>query len=387
MNSAYGKETNVCKLNRFKSVFHLSASCTFKCNEQQFRNETKFVRLGFRSYHRDALLDRNRLINLRPNLNQSTFEFHRYQELLRFQNMNICGSIPFDLNVELCLTQAESTGESGAESKRKSDAKGKETLSYRYQQLSAVFCSVNGCKKETMKKSPHSYEWSVNLTSRPIPATKLSLQCVFWIKFEDFFAGEMILIKHLTEMYVQQNHCDVKFTFEGNESIGGHEHILAARSPVFAAMFQHDMQEAKTGQVAIHDVQLDIFKEMLYYIYSGRIRIKLTEETAMAMYMVADKYDIDDLKKVCRHFLSDFIDVKVDNALDLLVWAHLHSVNELKEKILVFIALHAAEICQLDDWETIEKNYPDLCLLAARRMIVPKILNVFPYVLMLSETK
>jgi speckle-type POZ protein len=51
-----------------------------------------------------------------------------------------------------------------------------------------------------------------------------------------------------------------------------------------------------------------------------------------------------------------------------MAWAHLHSIDKLKEAALTFVALHGKEICQLDDWERLIKNYPDLCLLATRRM-------------------
>lgn len=50
-------------------------------------------------------------------------------------------------------------------------------------------------------------------------------------------------------------------------------HILfffLARSPVFAAMFEHEMEERKQNRVAIQDVDHEVLKEMLRFIYTGK---------------------------------------------------------------------------------------------------------------------
>jgi speckle-type POZ protein len=45
---------------------------------------------------------------------------------------------------------------------------------------------------------------------------------------------------------------------------------LTARSPVFAAMFEHEMEERKQNRVAITDVDHEVLKEMLRFIYTGK---------------------------------------------------------------------------------------------------------------------
>lgn len=45
---------------------------------------------------------------------------------------------------------------------------------------------------------------------------------------------------------------------------------IIARSPVFAAMFEHEMEERKQNRVAISDVDHDVLKEMLRFIYTGK---------------------------------------------------------------------------------------------------------------------
>lgn len=48
------------------------------------------------------------------------------------------------------------------------------------------------------------------------------------------------------------------------------EYVCLARSPVFAAMFEHEMEERKQNRVAITDVDHEVLREMLRFIYTGR---------------------------------------------------------------------------------------------------------------------
>jgi speckle-type POZ protein len=131
-------------------------------------------------------------------------------------------------------------------------------------------------------------------------------------------------------------------------------------------MFQHEMKEKKTGQISIPDIHPDIFKQLLHYIYSVQLSVPLTEITAQQLFEAADKYDINDLKDECIDFLLDCI--RVDNVINLMAWAHIHSVDELTEETLKFTSFHGKDISQLKDWENLKTNYPEVCLEATRRI-------------------
>ena len=235
----------------------------------------------------------------------------------------------------------------------------------------AIWANLIGSHKKihTLTKSSSDHSWksdkfnggfAFGLVWKPIT-------CMLWIEFETCGKGEKTALKQLTELYVQQNQCDVQFYFEGGEKIGGHVYILSARSSVFAAMFHNDMQESKTGKVDIKDVQPEIFKQLLHYIYSGRISTPLTEYTARPLFVAADKYDVEDLRNECILFLLSSI--RIDNAISLMVWANLHSVDELKNAALTFTARHGKQICLMKDWDELTKNYPELSVLVVRRIL------------------
>ncbi len=60
-----------------------------------------------------------------------------------------------------------------------------------------------------------------------------------------------------------------------------------ARSPVFAAMFEHEMEERKQNRVAITDVDQEVLREMLRYIYTGKSQN--LEKMADDLLAAADK--------------------------------------------------------------------------------------------------
>ena len=50
-----------------------------------------------------------------------------------------------------------------------------------------------------------------------------------------------------------------------------HKVILAGRSTVFDAMFTHNLMEKNENKVEVEDVDADNIKEMLVFIYSGKV--------------------------------------------------------------------------------------------------------------------
>lgn len=73
-------------------------------------------------------------------------------------------------------------------------------------------------------------------------------------------------------------------------------HWFIARSPVFAAMFEHEMEERKQNRVAITDVDHEVLREMLRFIYTGRAAN--LERMADDLLAAADKVCINALLKM-----------------------------------------------------------------------------------------
>ncbi|KAM6913393.1 LOW QUALITY PROTEIN: speckle-type POZ protein [Lycodopsis pacificus] len=77
------------------------------------------------------------------------------------------------------------------------------------------------------------------------------------------------LAEELGDLWENSRFTDCSLCVAG-QKFQGHEAILAARSPVFSAMFEHEMEESKKNRVEINDVEPDVFKEMMCFIYTGK---------------------------------------------------------------------------------------------------------------------
>ncbi|XP_065205269.1 protein roadkill-like [Planococcus citri] len=135
-----------------------------------------------------------------------------------------------------------------------------------------------------------------------------------------------------------------------------HKVILAARSDYFAKMFESGMKENELNRAEITDVKEDVMNEILKFIYTGQC--ENVDKLADGLLAAADKYDIDQLKKICLKTISKSI--SVDNAPNLLVLADLYHENELKSKVIDFILTKTAEIKNSRAWNNIMPMYPQL---------------------------
>lgn len=84
----------------------------------------------------------------------------------------------------------------------------------------------------------------------------------------------------------RQLHCSMTF-FYG----------LSARSPVFEWMFNGNFRVALVGQQKIEDISAEVFEDFLHFLYSGELR---SDAHVYELILVADRYEVMDLVKVCE---------------------------------------------------------------------------------------
>ncbi|KAI5626598.1 speckle-type POZ protein-like A [Silurus asotus] len=157
--------------------------------------------------------------------------------------------------------------------------------------------------------------------------------------------------------------------FVGGQEFKAHKSILAARSPVFNAMFEHKMEESKKNRVDISDVEPDVFREMMVFIYTDKapnlekmadhllaaadkVRAALTvnelaiakifsSARVIASYVIltsrsfSAQYALERLKVMCEEALCNSL--SVENVADILILADLHSAEQLKAQAIDFI--------------------------------------------------
>ncbi|CAH8566772.1 unnamed protein product [Heterobilharzia americana] len=135
-----------------------------------------------------------------------------------------------------------------------------------------------------------------------------------------------------------------------------HKAILAARSPVFAAMFGHGMEESRANRVEITDMEPDTVAEILRYIYTGQV--VGMDRLAHELLAAADKYQLERLKTMCEEALVESL--SVENACDIFGLADMHNAEQLKVHTLEFIMLHAHDVCETEGYEQLVRHRPRL---------------------------
>lgn len=148
---------------------------------------------------------------------------------------------------------------------------------------------------------------------------------------------------------------DVTLIVEEKE-IKAHKIVLAARSPVFDAMFNSTMKENLESRVDIDDFSYDEIQELLRYIYTGKVP-KLQEQTNRLLVM-SDKYDLAELKTMCEQALG--ANLSIETAGSMLILADTYDAAQLKAHAMQFILCNATETMETEQWKDELIFYPHL---------------------------
>uniref|UniRef100_A0A914YMY6 Uncharacterized protein n=1 Tax=Panagrolaimus superbus TaxID=310955 RepID=A0A914YMY6_9BILA len=165
--------------------------------------------------------------------------------------------------------------------------------------------------------------------------------------------SEKILSSNMLTLLEEEKHSDFAIR-AGKMEFKVHKAILAARSPVFSAMLDHEnTEESRTGIMNITDVDGPVIKEMLKYLYSGYYSEDL--DLAEDLLIAADKYRLDELKQNCERTLMKGI--KFDNACHMCIIGDIYCAKSLKDSAVRFIQRHPCDITQTEGWQAILREH------------------------------
>ena len=176
----------------------------------------------------------------------------------------------------------------------------------------------------------------------------------------------------LGHLFANEKFSDVTLSVNGYD-YNVHKNILAARSPVFRAMLKNNMEERKTGKVIITDIDNDVVKEMLRFIYTGRSLSldKMAEELLIA----ADKYQLETLKGECQKVLCKSL--SIENAPKILMLAEVLHADQLKADTIDFITSNVSDIMDTDEFKNMFKSHPQLIAAAFRALATKSMSKTF----------
>lgn len=153
---------------------------------------------------------------------------------------------------------------------------------------------------------------------------------------------------------------DVTLISREGQEIPAHRAFLAARSPVFARMFEHDMREKNENTVEIKDIEYPVLKAVVQFVYTGTLMVDDDSASSLAgeIMTAADKYDIRSLK--ARSEVAVLRNLSVQNAVKNLIVADSCSSAALKKQVLDFAIANGREILKTPDFKELKASRPYL---------------------------
>ncbi|ETW06292.1 hypothetical protein H310_02584 [Aphanomyces invadans] len=180
--------------------------------------------------------------------------------------------------------------------------------------------------------------------------------------FKEFRFGEEIeldipppcLVNDLRDMVNSNVMSDITFIVEG-VPVYAHK-ILCVRCSYFKAMLTSEMLESRAREVVISDVRRSIFLAFLEYLYTDHVNVDV--EAAMELFVAADRYGVDRLKKICESkMLSSLC---IENAASILHAADVHSATILRERCIAFMLNNFDAVTKTNAFEEMGRINVDL---------------------------
>jgi len=169
----------------------------------------------------------------------------------------------------------------------------------------------------------------------------------------------------LNALLLSKDHADLTITV-GRRAFRCHRAILAARSPVFAAMFAHaENQEAQTGEATLEEVTAEAFSAMLEFIYTD----KCAELNARApeILQAANMYGLEKLKQLCEDNLVQ--DLTLNNLCERLRLADSYNAHKIRRRALAMFQRNRTQILESRDWIELEQEVPKLAAAVLKELM------------------
>lgn len=187
---------------------------------------------------------------------------------------------------------------------------------------------------------------------------RLIIMIIYTFLSGSIFCRHQELSDDLKEIYADGKSTDFLLKIDGND-IPVHRMILKKRSPVFAAMFNHDTKENQTGEVSIVDIDGSAMELIVEYMYTGDFD-NLTTENVLSVYAAAEKYDIKYVKELCSEFILRHL--SMEWVCDVIKFAELYKIKKIALHAREYFKENVRKIMKTENWKTFVKENQDISI-------------------------
>merc|ERR1740138_1819959 len=121
-------------------------------------------------------------------------------------------------------------------------------------------------------------------------------------------------------------------------------------------MFEGSLRESTLSKIPIKSISYEVFLSLLEYLYTDDIEIKL--EMAMDLFVAADQFGVDRLKKLCEKTI--LLSITVESAASILQAADMHNARSLRQRCLDFILRHFDSVSKTNAFEEMGRRNVEL---------------------------
>uniref|UniRef100_A0A914PV69 BTB domain-containing protein n=1 Tax=Panagrolaimus davidi TaxID=227884 RepID=A0A914PV69_9BILA len=143
-------------------------------------------------------------------------------------------------------------------------------------------------------------------------------------------------------------------TADGKE-LKVHKCVLAAQSPVFAAMFKPHTKEAKESKVEMPDFSFEIIEKSIKLCYNHDFDADTSIDEAFTLFKFAEKYDIQIIKGDLQDYLADKINVS--NLCEIVQRAGDENAVKLRNKCMDSLSSFLSKKKFVPNMEVLDKTF------------------------------
>ena len=156
-----------------------------------------------------------------------------------------------------------------------------------------------------------------------------------------------------SKFFNNDKYSDFTFKCSDDVELPVHRIVLDANSPVFLTMFTTEMKEKTANSVTLEEISSETMRAALEFIYTNNLAFTDVESTIKILY-VAEKYEIEELKKLCIKELM--ANLGEENVLEIFETADLYNASLIEKKCLSIIIQNYEKLKTTEKYKHLEKR-------------------------------
>eukprot|EP00092_Neocalanus_flemingeri_P000589 GFUD01000625.1.p1 GENE.GFUD01000625.1~~GFUD01000625.1.p1 ORF type:complete len:334 (+),score=81.24 GFUD01000625.1:45-1046(+) len=183
---------------------------------------------------------------------------------------------------------------------------------------------------------------------------KLEME-VLWEEEDTLISGKGKNFGHILDtnfylkLFEDKIFTDYNVVCSSGKSFPCHRVFLAARSPVFKAMIETEMKEAKEATVKLVNFNETVVENLIKYFYTGNVDEEVLKENAVSFLDLGERYDMAELKVMVEQVMIANLDK--ENMVNFFLAGDLYKGVKIRAAAKAFLRLNMKSLLDQEGWK------------------------------------